>query len=116
MRYASVLWATRKYYQNDPARVAEITDLLQELYAECGLKSRLAAQIGGRYMVRQLLKQEKMLEDGWTYEPPTFFETNYADGPAAAQRVEGIQSHPTNSSTPVDVSDDLEVHPMESVL
>ena len=115
VRYASVLWATRKYYQNDPVRVAEITELLQELYAECGLKSRIAAQIGGRYMYRQLLKQEKRLDDGWTYEPPTFYETNYAVGPANAQRVEGIQSHPTNSSTPVDIDDDLEVHQLESV-
>jgi hypothetical protein len=30
------------------------------------------------------------LQDGWTYEPPTFFETNSADGPEAATRVDGI--------------------------
>ena len=112
--YASVLWATRKYYQDDPVRVAEITELLQELYAECGLKSRLAAQIGGVTCTANS-QARKRLDDGWTYEPPTFYETNYADGPANAERVEGIQSHPTNSSTAVDIGDDLEVHQLESV-
>ncbi len=115
VRYASVLWATRKYYRDDPARVTEITELLQELHAECGWRSRLAAVIGGRYMVRQLLKQEKMLSDGWTYEPPTFFETNFANGPVTAERVEGIQSISDNHITTSNKHEDRVVHELESV-
>jgi len=116
VRYASVLWATRKYYQEDPRRVAEITELLQELYAECGWKSRLAAPIGGRYMLRQLLQQEKMLDDGWTYEPPTFFEINFSGGPATAEQVDGIQSNPANNASSARTNEERVVHELESVL
>ena len=30
------------------------------------------------------------MQSGWTYEPPTFYETNSADGPESATRVTGI--------------------------
>ena len=38
-----------------------------------------------------MLRREKQrLARGWTYEPPTFYEANHADGPPAAMRVEGV--------------------------
>ncbi|QEG38010.1 B12-binding domain-containing radical SAM protein [Bythopirellula goksoeyrii] len=89
-RYAGVLWATRKYYWHEPRRVEQINGLLRELHAEFGWRSRLAAPIAGRYLYRSLIRQEKQLRNGWIYEPPTFYETNSANGPPQAQRIDGI--------------------------
>jgi hypothetical protein len=58
--------------------------------AASGRKSRRAAPVLGRYLHRALESEEQRLQDGWTYEPPTFFETNSADGPPEAVRVTGI--------------------------
>lgn len=90
VRYAGVLWATRKYYQDDPRRVEQIDHLLNELHAEFGWRSRLAAPIAGRRLYKALMQQEDALHDGWTYEPPTFYETNADAGPPAAESVKGI--------------------------
>jgi radical SAM superfamily enzyme YgiQ (UPF0313 family) len=92
VRYAGVLWATRQQYRNDPRQVQQINELLQELHGEFGWRSRLSAPIAGRHLSRALRKQNAMLKEGWTYEPPTFYETNSPDGPANAERVEGILS------------------------
>ena len=90
VKYAGALWAARRRYQNDPHRRELISQVLDELIAEFGWKSRLAAPIVGRYLYHTLCCEEQRLQDGWTYEPPTFFETNTADGPEAATRVDGI--------------------------
>lgn len=92
MRYAGVLWATRRYYRDDPRRVAQIDDLLNELHAEFGWRSRLAAPIVGRYLHNRLRRQEKLLADGWTCEPPTFYETNDPRERRNANPVAGISS------------------------
>jgi hypothetical protein len=42
-----------------------------------------------------LCREERRLQNGWTYEPPTFFETNSADGPEAAARVGGVTATST---------------------
>ena len=97
VRYAGVLWATRRYYRDDPRRVEQINGLLRELHEEFGFRSRLAAPIAGRRLYRALLRQEEMLNDGWTYEPPTFYETNRTDGPGNAELVEGILPNASNT-------------------
>jgi hypothetical protein len=81
VRYAGVLWATRRQYRDNPKYVAQINELLSELHTEFGWQSYLAAPIAGRYLYRKLKKQQEMLDAGWTYEPPTFYETNYQNGP-----------------------------------
>ena len=40
------------------------------------------------------------MQQGWTYEPPTFYETNSADGAADAVRVAGIAAHPAAVNPP----------------
>ena len=90
VRYAGVLWAIRRYYRDNARWAVEIGELLSELHRECGWRSRLAAPIVGRYLYRMLQRQERLLKDGWTCEPPTFYETNAANGPETAERVEGI--------------------------
>ena len=85
VRYAGVLWAARQHYRDDSQRVAEINRLMQELFAEFGWRSRLAAPIAGRFLWHTLRRQQRQLDDGWTYEPPTFYETNDSNGsPQAA--------------------------------
>ncbi|MBU4272974.1 MAG: cobalamin-dependent protein [Planctomycetes bacterium] len=90
IKYAGALWAARRRFRRDPHCEQLISNVLDELYAEFGWKARLAAPIVGRYLYRTLCREERRLQNGWTYEPPTFFETNSADGQEEATRVEGI--------------------------
>jgi len=82
-----VLWATRKFYRDKTPYVAQINELLRELHHEFGWRSRLAAPIAGRYLYSKLKKQQQMLEEGWTYEPPTFYETNFSAGPTGSEYI-----------------------------
>ncbi len=68
----------------------ELTRLLEELYAVCGWKSRLAAPIVGRHLFRKLKQEEVRLGAGWTYEPPTFYETNQPQQVGNAVYVQGV--------------------------
>ena len=90
IKYAGTLWAARRRFRHDPHCKQLISNILNELYAEFGWKARLAAPIVGRYLYHTLCREERRLQNGWTYEPPTFFETNSADGPEEAARVDGI--------------------------
>ncbi len=102
VRYAGVLWATRRQYRDNPQYVAQISELLGELYGEFGWRSRLAAPIAGRYLYHKLQEQQKMLEVGWTYEPPTFYETNYPQAPKNSRHIEGILACHESPSTVID--------------
>ncbi len=69
-------------------------ELLAALRAE-SLESHLrlrqhASRIDAILYSSELRAEELHLQDGWTYEPPTFFETNLDDGPETAVRVSGI--------------------------
>lgn len=90
VRYAGVLWACRRYYRDDQRQAKRIDALLHELYDECGWRSRLAAPIVGRYLYHALCRQEKMLQDNWTYEPPVFYETNCRDGTNGATLAQSV--------------------------
>ena len=90
VRYAGVLWATRHAYRHDARRVRQITRILTELHHEFGFRSRLVTPIAGRYLHHMLRREQHRLARGWTCEPPTFYETNQADGPRGATRVEGV--------------------------
>jgi hypothetical protein len=93
-RYAGVLWATRREYRQDSRRVRQINQLLRELYELYGWRTRLAAPLVGRYLHRRLRRQDALLRSGWTYEPPTFYETNRDAGPAGARRIVALAANP----------------------
>ena len=76
--FSAVVGAAKLYYRNNPAMHAKMSALLRELHAEFGWKSRLASAIGGRWVLRQIRKEEKRLAAGFSYEPPTFYERNDA--------------------------------------
>lgn len=75
--YAAVMGATVSYYKDNPAIYAKMKDIQNALFNEFGFVSRLASAIGGPYVLSQIRKEEKRLNEGWTYEPPTFYEKNY---------------------------------------
>ena len=74
--HAGVLWAARHWYRDDPALSAKISQLLNDIYGEFGLKARLAAPLIGRFLRFRMAREDRRLRQGWTYEPPTFLETN----------------------------------------
>ena len=90
VRYAGVLWAARRYYKHDARCVAQLNALLGELHSLFGWRSRLAAPVVGRYLYHMLVRQEAMLRKGWTYEPPTFYETNRVDGSPNATLIKSV--------------------------
>ena len=76
--YAAAVGGTRLYYraQGNTLMLPKVNRLLAKLYAEFGIKARLAASLGGRYVRWKMRQEQQRLQRGWTYEPPTFFEVN----------------------------------------
>jgi len=74
--WTSALWAARKWFRKDPALKKKISMLLKDFRKEFGLSARLAAPVGGRLMWIKLRREARRLRRGWSYEPPTFCETN----------------------------------------
>jgi radical SAM superfamily enzyme YgiQ (UPF0313 family) len=79
--YSAVLWAMRRYYRKNPAMRAKMSRILRDLHEAFGWKSRLAAAVLGPYVLWKSRREEKRLSRGWTYEPPTFYETNHPADP-----------------------------------
>jgi hypothetical protein len=108
--YSAVIWAATKYYRRTPAMHTKLVATLRQLYREFGLKARLSSLLGGRYVLRRLKQEAKRLAQGWTYEPPTFYETNHHDDQPDASRagspqlchfVEPLLSASSRASSPV---------------
>jgi hypothetical protein len=76
--FTAVVGAARLYFRDNPALYAKMSALLHELHAEFGWKSRLSSAIGSRWLLRHIRKEEKRLAEGFSYEPPTFYERNEA--------------------------------------
>lgn len=85
--YAGATWAIRRYFKNDLKLRAELDSLMKEIYREFGWRSRILAPAMGLYISHMIRKEEERLENGWTYEPPTFYEKN----PAAQMLGERVQ-------------------------
>jgi radical SAM superfamily enzyme YgiQ (UPF0313 family) len=73
--YAGALWATRYWFRENPRIADKITDSLDSIYREFGLKSRLAAPVTGRMVLHSLNRETKRLQNGCTCEPPMFYES-----------------------------------------
>jgi len=76
--FSAVVAGAKLYYRDNPQMYAKMSALLRELHAEFGWKSRLCSAIGGRWVLRQIRKEEKRLAEGFSYEPPTLYERNEA--------------------------------------
>lgn len=75
--YSALTGACKKYYRKSPELYKKISEFQKELFKEFGLKSRLASFFGGLFLLGKIKKEAKNLENGWTYEPPTFYDRNY---------------------------------------
>ena len=75
--FSALIGATRLYNRKNRAMWIKMSAILDDIYAEFGLKARLAAALGGRYLLRKMRREEERLARGWTYEPPTFYEKNF---------------------------------------
>jgi len=74
--FSALVGAARRYYKNNATMRGKLDALLADLRAEFGWKSRLYATVGGWYVSRKLRAEERRKAQGWTYEPPTFYERN----------------------------------------
>jgi len=76
--FSAVVGAAKLYYRDNPKMYAKMSALLREMHAEFGWVSRIASAVGGRWVLRQIRKEEKRLAAGFRHEPPTFYERNEA--------------------------------------
>ena len=102
--FSAVVAAAKLYYRKNPTMHAKMKAILSDLFSQFGWKSRLAAAFGGRYVLWTIRREEKRLAAGWTYEPPTFYESNTAGQPSAAKpcryvSVRTIPAAPKSGST-----------------
>jgi len=72
--YAAALWATRRWFKARPALLEKISAVLRDTYKYYGIRAWLTAPFAGRFIYGKLRREEKRLREGWTYEPPTFYE------------------------------------------
>lgn len=76
--YAGAVWAMKKWFSHNASVEEKLAVLLEEIYREFGWKTRLIAPLIGRYILAKIKREEIQLEEGWTYEPATFYEKNKA--------------------------------------
>lgn len=85
--YAGAVWAMKKWYRGNERMQGKMAELLDDLYATFGWKTRLIAPLFGRYVLARLAREEQRLNRGWTYEPTAILEKNAAA--AALEKTEG---------------------------
>jgi hypothetical protein len=73
--YAGALWAMQRWFENNPSVFTKASSLLESIYREFGLKSRLAAPVAGRIALHLLRNEKRRLLKGYPCEPPFFYES-----------------------------------------
>jgi radical SAM superfamily enzyme YgiQ (UPF0313 family) len=72
--YAGALWAARNWYKKNPLLAKRIENMLSEIRNEFGCKVAITAPLIGNFIRYKLSRENKRLEGGMSYEPPTFYE------------------------------------------
>jgi hypothetical protein len=73
--YSALLWAMAKQLKRtDPAMSAQVDSLRKEVGREFGAVSRISAALLGPVMWFTGRREQRQLDAGKTYEPPTFIE------------------------------------------
>jgi hypothetical protein len=70
--------AALEYYHDQPELRVRFEDLMSDLVAEYGAQAEHFAVAAGPFVLEKIRQEEQRLQDGWTYEPPTFYEKNAA--------------------------------------
>lgn len=76
--YAAAVWAMIRWYKNDAGTKKKMKTLLKDLCAEFGWKTRMFSRLGGMFIYFSMLRENRRLENGETFEPETFLEKNPA--------------------------------------
>jgi hypothetical protein len=113
--YAAAIAAAKKHYRHQPALKARFSALLDDLVEEFGGKTRRYGVFGGHYLQQKIRLEEQRLAQGWTYEPPTFYETNEAalalphhgEPPCLARYVEPQSPQPAVDDIPALCADSI---------
>jgi len=87
-QYAAVLWATRRWYRNDPAMHRKVDAILKDLIKEFGPTSKVAASLGGRLVFKKLCAEAKQ-PSAESSEPPTFYEQSAGQAALATAKCAG---------------------------
>jgi len=77
-KLTGLAWAAAQAFRDNQPVYRRLTALLESLYQEFGWKARLSAGLIGRYVRWSIAREQRRLDRGWTYEPPTFYEKNAA--------------------------------------
>ena len=72
---AAVLWYRRRGDRTMEAKMRRLRDALRR---EFGLRGWAMSVFGGRIALHLVTQEQRRLDAGWTYEPPTFYEANDA--------------------------------------
>jgi hypothetical protein len=70
--------AAQEYYGDVATPPAMVNQLLDDLFEEFGEPARHIAEAASDSLLESIRAEEKRMADGWTYEPPTFYEVNAA--------------------------------------
>jgi hypothetical protein len=70
--------AAKEYYRDNATLHALVTQLLDDLFEEFGEPARHIANAASDTLLESTRSEERRMADGWTYEPPTFYEVNAA--------------------------------------
>jgi hypothetical protein len=76
--YAGILWASEQWFRSRPGVRAKVRRVRDDLRAAFGWRTAVWGAIVGPILYASLWLEERRLRRGWTYEPPTFYETNEA--------------------------------------
>jgi hypothetical protein len=101
--FAAAIWAAKHWFRGNAGVVGRLQALLDDFYQEHGWKERLAAPLLGRFLHHLLRKESQRLADGWTYEPPTFYDHNAATGSETPVRsiTPKVPAQPVAEAVPV---------------
>jgi radical SAM superfamily enzyme YgiQ (UPF0313 family) len=108
---AALVGAARQYFRQQPALHAKMSNLLKELCREFGWKARIYGELGGRWLLRRIRREQANLEAGWTYEPPTFYERNAAVLDNAAAQLCQYATPSGSQMLPATIASAAEIHP-----
>ena len=85
--WAAALWAGERWLREHPALTRRLRDVRAGIEAEFGAIARVTAPLLGRFVLARMRREQRRLDRGWRYEPPTFYEVNAAE--AASGRSTG---------------------------
>ncbi len=75
---APMVAAAIEYYHDQPELRSRFEELMSELVDEYGDQATHFANAAGSHVLENIRAEEQRLKEGWTHEPPTFYEENAA--------------------------------------